>query len=397
MNTLRTLLTSLLLIAGITARAQEAAVEGKPPAAVVPAEALPEEVAQAPEADKPAADTPARKRWVPPTLKRTAAKPVEEVAEKAAPEQAPTKARWIPPIRTKTPATPTAPRPIAPTPKPKPAATTATTAEGAVATPAKSAAATPATPRVRWIPPSRRKTSVSAATETPAAKATHAPAAGPPTAPVVKTTAPAPAKPAVRTTTTATTTAPRPAARPATVPTKTVPRTRTTTTAATAARVTSTKMSARQLVTMYNWIRWFDIDTNMFVTEPEYRKTMDKMQRSTEDASAALLTVFDKNSDGTLSKGEMRKIVDFTYALRVIQQYDKNRDWLLDTDELIKAGTQLSERCQSYNSMLLRRCDRNADGELSETELKTIQAERKAYDARLRPPPAGAATRAAGR
>ena len=131
----------------------------------------------------------------------------------------------------------------------------------------------------------------------------------------------------------------------------------------------------RNWMGFYMWLRRFDADANLNISEDEFSKSMQNMQKSATEAYAILLKSFDANGDGTLQQDELQKARMFIYTLRSFEQYDKNRDFKLAEEEYTQAWETLASRCQDFNDMILDRFDKDHNGELSAEEVAPAKQE----------------------
>ena len=83
-----------------------------------------------------------------------------------------------------------------------------------------------------------------------------------------------------------------------------------------------------------------------------------------------LLKLFDGDGDGALGKKEAQAAREFLFGLSGVLLYDANQDWQVDDEEADKAWDQWGEGFERYNDGVLKRFDRNKDGELNAEETK---------------------------
>ncbi len=120
-------------------------------------------------------------------------------------------------------------------------------------------------------------------------------------------------------------------------------------------------------------LRQFDANGDVQVDEKELNAGLDKIKARADEAYASLIKAYDANADGKLTGEEQQKVREFIGALMSLQQYDRNRDWQLDDEELKQAFDQLAEAAQRMNDGITERFDKDGDGKLSPEETKAAK------------------------
>ena len=114
-----------------------------------------------------------------------------------------------------------------------------------------------------------------------------------------------------------------------------------------------------------------------------YEKVLEKgflgLLEQSRASYGTLLKLFDEDKDGALSEKESQAVREFALGLAGTLLYDANGDWALDDSETDVAWEELGEAYQRHNEGVLRRFDKNRDGELSteEAEAGRKQLERR--------------------
>jgi len=121
-------------------------------------------------------------------------------------------------------------------------------------------------------------------------------------------------------------------------------------------------------------VRNLDADGNLTVEEGELEKGFLGMLGQYEECHGVLLTLFDKNKDGAIGKDEGKAVRELVFSALEMMLYDQNRDGKVDDTEADQAWDSVAEQIERHNDGILRRFDRNKDGELSDDELKAGRA-----------------------
>jgi len=121
-------------------------------------------------------------------------------------------------------------------------------------------------------------------------------------------------------------------------------------------------------------LRQFDTNGDMLIDEKELNDGLDKAKQRADEAYAIILKTFDANGDSKITGDEENKVREFVGALMTIQQYDRNRDWQIDENEMKGAFDQLADAAQRLSDGILQRFDKDADGKLSPEETNAAKA-----------------------
>ncbi|MBT3380205.1 MAG: hypothetical protein HN742_43265 [Lentisphaerae bacterium] len=133
------------------------------------------------------------------------------------------------------------------------------------------------------------------------------------------------------------------------------------------------------LVYVETLIRNFDKDQNMVVDEEELEKGFLAMLEKQEQRCSALLSVFDKDEDGALSKEESQAFRGFVFGLAGLLRYDPDGNWAVDETEADKAWESLGGRFERHNAGTIRKFDKDGNGELSPEEIAAAREQMQAW------------------
>lgn len=113
--------------------------------------------------------------------------------------------------------------------------------------------------------------------------------------------------------------------------------------------------------------------TNMsvIIQEDALSTGFQDMLRRHAQCHTMFLKLFDEDKDGTLNTQEGQAARAFAFSLMGTMRYDNNRDWKVDEAEADQLWNHLTEAYQRYNEAVMKKLDRNQDGELDDTERKT--------------------------
>lgn len=137
-------------------------------------------------------------------------------------------------------------------------------------------------------------------------------------------------------------------------------------------------------------VRQYDKNGDFQVEEEELRQSLAKAEGQFQKVHAVLLDVFDTNKNKQLDPDETGKLRAFMYALDTMRQYDQNRDWKVDDEEMEQAWGRLADMCQQYNETMSLRYDQDKDGTLSAEEIEVGKKKLKALSERWQRPQPGA-------
>jgi hypothetical protein len=117
-------------------------------------------------------------------------------------------------------------------------------------------------------------------------------------------------------------------------------------------------------------VHTLDTDGSVMIDEKELEAGFLKMLDQHGENHVRLLKLFDGDGDGALGKKEAQAAREFLFGLSGVLLYDANQDWQVDDEEADKAWDQWGEGFERYNDGVLKRFDRNKDGELNAEETK---------------------------
>jgi len=120
-------------------------------------------------------------------------------------------------------------------------------------------------------------------------------------------------------------------------------------------------------------VQAFDTDKNIIIGEDELEKGFLGLLEQAEESHAKLLTLFDEDKDGSLGKKEQKAAREFFFHLASTLLCDANRDWKVGEKESEKAWDRLSDQYERHNETMVKKFDRNRDGELDPDETKNAQ------------------------
>jgi len=122
-------------------------------------------------------------------------------------------------------------------------------------------------------------------------------------------------------------------------------------------------------------LQQFDKNGDLQVDADELRTGLEKIGQQAAEAYSKLLALFDENKNGKLDPQETKKVQDFLRVINMSRWLDSNHDMQISDDELEQAWNRLAEAAQRRNEFLLRRYDKNQDGQLSPDEVAEAKKE----------------------
>lgn len=128
----------------------------------------------------------------------------------------------------------------------------------------------------------------------------------------------------------------------------------------------------------------YDTNENLLIEDDELDAGLKQLKREAESAVVLLLKGIDIDGDGKLGKEEALGLKELLRVISILQEYDDNGNWQLDTKEMSALKVRLSAACESFNQNLIWGFDQNGDGKLGGQEVvkarKQVEAQKSIWE-----------------